>query len=175
MKAGILIGGLVVVGALVAVLYSGFGHDPRAIKSPLIHRTAPDFSLERVDGKGTLSLAQLEGKPAVINFWATWCDPCKEELPVLLQAARGAKGVQFVGIVYEDDPANIENALARHGGAAYPTLIDKGGHAAIAYGVAGVPETFFLDRTGHIVAKFPGPLEPDELQGYLAEIRGSGS
>ena len=161
---------------LIVVLASGFGRDVRHIDSPLVGRVAPPFALDRVDGKGQLTLASLRGKPAVVNFWATWCQPCMEELDVLQDGARRAgSGVQFVSIVYDDEPARIQAVLAKHGGGAYPTLVDKGGRTAIAYGVGGVPETFFIDASGRIVSKYPGPLSPLMLDGYLDQIRRSGS
>ena len=76
--------------------------------------------------------------------------------------------VQFVGVVFQDEESKIENFL-RQRGWAYPTLVDDRGKTAIAYGVGGVPETFFLDRTGKIVAKYAGPLTTEELQANLAK------
>jgi cytochrome c biogenesis protein CcmG/thiol:disulfide interchange protein DsbE len=171
MNKTLLIGGLLTTATLVLVLAAGFGHDTRKIKSPLIGRQAPPFALARVDGKGTVSLESLKGKPAVVNFWATWCVPCQEEHEVLqAMAVQTGSRAQFVGIVYDDEPDRITDFLKRTGGTTYPTIIDQGGKAAIAYGVYGVPETFFLNAQGKIVSKFEGPLSPEELHGRLAEI-----
>src|SRR5262249_49409619 len=128
--------------------------------SPLIGREAPPFALRPLDGGSPVTLAPYQGKPTVVNFWATWCEPCKAEHGVLRDASRlmGSR-VNFVGIVYEDEPPAIHEFLDRNG-SGYPTLVDEAGKTAIAYGVYGVPETFFLDASGKIVAKYEGPLSP---------------
>lgn len=166
MNAKVLALGAIVVVPLVAVLAVGFQHDPHSIASPLVGRPAPAFSLTTLEG-ATLATEALQGKPVVVNFWATWCVPCVSEHPLMLQIARryGDK-VQFVGIVYQDEPAAISAWLDRHG-AGYPTLIDEGGRAAIAYGVYGVPETFVIDPSGVIAEKFTGPINPDSLVAIL--------
>jgi cytochrome c biogenesis protein CcmG/thiol:disulfide interchange protein DsbE len=152
------------------VLALAFQHDPHRIPSPLVGRAAPAFSLE-VLGGGTRTLADLRGKPAVLNFWATWCVPCQDEHPLLVQAARFYDGrVGFAGIVYQDDPSTISAWLGKHGGEGFPTLIDDGGRTAIAYGVYGVPETFVLDATGTIAEKFTGPVSPPRLRELLDSL-----
>jgi len=171
MNRPLLIGGLLATAVLVIVLASGFGHDTRKIVSPLVGRRAPPFALSRVDGKGVVTLDSLKGKPTVVNFWATWCQPCQQEHHVLQQEALQAAGkAQFVGIVYDDEPGRITEFLTRTGGTSYPTVIDQGGKTAIAYGVYGVPETFFLDTEGRIVSKYEGPLSPEQLEDSLAAI-----
>ena len=103
----------------------------------------------------------------VLNFWATWCRPCWDEHPVLTANAESmGSSVQFVGVVFQDEESKIE-AFLRQRGWSYPTLVDQRGKTAIAYGVGGVPETFFLDRNGVIVAKFAGPLSSEQLQASL--------
>jgi cytochrome c biogenesis protein CcmG/thiol:disulfide interchange protein DsbE len=162
-RQAVLIAGTAVTIGLVLVLGLGFGRDPHAIASPLIGKPAPDFDLARLDG-GRTRLADLAGRPAVINFWATWCVPCEQEHPVLATvAAAYADRVAFAGVVYQDEPSKIEGWLKRHGGEAVPTLIDDGSRVAIAYGVYGVPESFVLDGGGTIVRKFTGPVDPGAL------------
>src|SRR5207249_11155135 len=100
--------GLAVVVPLLAVLVLNLGRDPHSIRSPLVGRPAPAFSLAPVGGGAPLSLESLRGRPAVINFWATWCVPCFEEHAALTAAARTQRDVQFVGIVYEDEEARTQ-------------------------------------------------------------------
>lgn len=170
MNKKILFGGLLIVLPLVALFAVSFGNDPHAVRSPLVGRQAPPFSLVDVDGRETISLASLRGKPAVVNFWATWCQPCKAEHGVLTRGAQTfGDRVQFVGIVYEDEPAAINAFLDRYG-RGYPALMDDGGKTAIAYGVSGVPETFFIDANGTIVSKFAGPLSPDALAMHVRQL-----
>ena len=169
MNKAVLISGLVIFAALVGVLFLNLGHDPSAIDSPLIGKPAPNFALKAVGTGEMLDVAKLRGKPAIINFWATWCGPCYQEHPVLVQNARAlGNEVQFVGVVFNDTEQKIQEFLAQRG-SAYPTLLDEQGKTAVAYGVGGVPETFFLDKNGTIVAKYAGPLTTEELQANLAK------
>jgi cytochrome c biogenesis protein CcmG/thiol:disulfide interchange protein DsbE len=160
----VLIAGIVITIALVVVLAAGLGKDPQHIDSQLIGKEAPDFALKAVGTGETVDLAQFRGKPLVVNFWATWCRPCYEEHPVLVANAQMMQGqVQFLGVVFQDKEEKIQQFLNERG-TAYPTLVDQGGKTAIAYGVGGVPETFFLNKNGKVVAKFEGPIDPDTLQ-----------
>jgi cytochrome c biogenesis protein CcmG/thiol:disulfide interchange protein DsbE len=95
--------------------------------------------------------------------------PCYEEHAVLASAAREAgDSVQFLGVIYEDDEGRVGDFLARQG-SAYPSLMDDDGKTAMAYGIYGVPETFFVDAQGRIAAKYTGPLRPDVLTAHLAK------
>ena len=169
MNRTVLIVGIVIVAAIVFVLFAGLGKDPAHIDSPLIGRPAPPFALKAVGTGETIDLEALRGKPVVINFWATWCGPCYEEHPTLVANARNLQPeVQFIGVVFNDTDDKIMRFLAERG-SAYPTLLDANGKTAIAYGVGGVPETFFLNPKGTIVAKFEGPLTTEALQSELAK------
>ena len=166
MNRTVLLVGSGIAVALIGILFVGLGKDPQAIDSPLIGRAAPSFALREVGSGKVLSVEQFKGRPTVINFWATWCGPCYEEHPVLVAAARAMPEVQFVGVVFQDSEDRIQRFLNERG-SAYPTLIDDAGKTAIAYGVGGVPETFFLDASGKIAAKFSGPLTSAQLQSNL--------
>ncbi|HXH93637.1 MAG TPA: redoxin domain-containing protein [Thermoanaerobaculia bacterium] len=169
MNRTVLIVGIVIVAAIVFVLFAGLGKDPAHIDSPLVGRPAPPFALKAVGTGETIDLETLRGKPVVINFWATWCGPCYEEHPTLVANARNLQPeVQFIGVVFNDTDDKIMRFLAERG-SAYPTLLDTNGKTAIAYGVGGVPETFFLNPKGTIVAKFEGPLTTEALQAELAK------
>lgn len=167
--------GLAVIVPLIIILALGFGRDPHVMDKPLNGKPAPDFSLPRlVDGK-TVGLDDLKGKPMVVNFWATWCRPCAQEHPNLVQAARRwGDDVQFVGIVYQDKNEAVDAWLERHGGKAYPTLIDINAKAAIAYGVYGVPETYFIGADGVIRDKHVGPIPWPVLADQVRALRGEG-
>lgn len=167
MNRTVLVIGLIIAAALVALLFVGLGKDPSAIRSPLIGKPAPSFALREVGTGRTVDVAQFKGKPMVINFWATWCAPCWEEHPVLVANARMLQpDVQFLGVVFQDKEDKILGFLNERG-SSYPTVVDDAGKTAIAYGVGGVPETFFLDANGVIQAKYSGPMSPDILRENL--------
>ena len=167
MNRSVLIVGSIITAALVAVLYFALGKDPQHIDSPLVGNIAPAFTLKAVGTGEAIDLSRYRGKPVVLNFWATWCRPCWEEHPVLTENAQMmGDRVQFVGVVFQDDEKKIMGFLQQRGWA-YPTLVDDRGKTAIAYGVGGVPETFFLDKTGKIVAKYDGPMSSEILQSNL--------
>ena len=161
----LLIGAIMVV-PLVWILASGFGHDPRAIPTTTIGSPAADFALETLEGK-EIRLSDLRGKPVVLNFWSTWCGPCVHEHPLLQAAARShGDRVQFLGVLYGDEPARAVSYL-QSAGAAYPTLVDDDQRIIVDYGVAGVPETFFIDSRGTIVHKVSGAISGQQLTAAL--------
>ncbi|HUJ13853.1 MAG TPA: redoxin family protein [Thermoanaerobaculia bacterium] len=168
MNRTVLIVGIAITLALVAVLFLGLGKDPTAIDSPLVGKPAPPFVLKSVNTSETIDINQLRGKPVVVNFWATWCGPCFQEHPVLVENARVIPNVQFVGVVFNDTADKI-NAFLHQNGSSYPTLLDEQGKTAIEYGVGGVPETFFINRKGIIVAKYVGPMSTEVLQANVAK------
>jgi cytochrome c biogenesis protein CcmG/thiol:disulfide interchange protein DsbE len=135
-----------------------FGRDPHEIRTPMVGRPAPSFSLPDVATHEAVSLASFRGRPVVINFWATWCVPCVQEHATLVSTARSlGSEVQFIGVVYEDSQGQVRDFLDQRGHA-YPAVLDEDGRTAIAYGVYGVPETFFVNRSGAIAAKYTGAL-----------------
>ena len=167
MNRTVLFIGFFIAAAVIGILFVGLGKDPQTIDSPLVGRAAPPFALREVGTGQTINLSQFRGRPVVLNFWATWCGPCYEEHPTLVANARQMQpSVQFLGVVFQDTEDKIQKFLNERGNA-YPTVVDDAGKTAIAYGVGGVPETFFLNANGTIVAKFSGPLDTDTLQGYL--------
>ncbi|MBN2371879.1 MAG: DsbE family thiol:disulfide interchange protein [Vicinamibacteria bacterium] len=165
----LIVGGMVVL-PLLALFFIGLGHDPREIYSPLIGRPAPSFTLTSLDGEEEISIDTTSGKPAILNFWASWCAPCLEEHSTLIEAARTlGDRVRLIGIVYDDTPENAR-AFLREAGEAFPTFFDPGGRVAIAYGVYGVPETFFIGADGRVVTKHTGPLSRKALAEHLRRM-----
>jgi cytochrome c biogenesis protein CcmG/thiol:disulfide interchange protein DsbE len=170
MNRTVLAVGIVIAAVLVGVLFLGLGQNPNEIRSPLIGKQAPTFTLREVGTGRAIDLATLKGKPVVLNFWATWCAPCWEEHPVLVANARRLQpDVQFLGVVFQDEESKILGFLQQRG-SSYPTVVDDKGKTAIAYGIGGVPETFFLDANGVIAAKFNGPMSADALQENLQKV-----
>ncbi len=164
----VLVAGIAVALPLVALLLANLWRDPHKVSSPLVGKPAPPFVLQPLDGGAPTTLASLAGHPVVLNFWATWCVPCVQEHPALQAAAQNSGDARFFGVIYQDTPENIRTFL-RQRPSAFASLVDPNGAAAIAYGVYGVPETYFIDRQGVIVAKKLGPLSAPELRDYLVQ------
>jgi len=165
----VLIFGLLIIAPLLIFLALSFGKDPRALDSPLVGKPAPNFVLMGIDGE-LVRLEEFRGQPVFLNFWATWCQPCIVEHPVLRAGAKRYEGrVQFLGVVYHDEVEKIQAFLDSRGEWG-PTLLDEDGSVAVAYGVYGAPETFFIDRDGIIVEKFTGPLYPEFLRRKLDSL-----
>jgi cytochrome c biogenesis protein CcmG/thiol:disulfide interchange protein DsbE len=120
---------------------------------------APAFTLERLDGKGDLSLESLRGRPVVLNFWASWCGPCKDEAPLLEEASKRWSGkVAFVGIDVKDFRGDARKFVDRYG-VTYPNVYDGKGSTIGRYGVTGYPETYFIDAEGRVRYRIAGPVE----------------
>jgi cytochrome c biogenesis protein CcmG/thiol:disulfide interchange protein DsbE len=131
---------------------------------------APELALERLDRAGTLELSSLEGKVVVLNFWASWCIPCKEEAPFLEQLWREyrARGLVVVGLDAKDFRRDARR-FARRFGLTFPLVYDGPGDTLADWGVTGFPETFVLDRQGRIVRAFVGDVTSDEDKRELRE------
>lgn len=155
---------------ILLLLWWGLGRDPTAISSPLPGRMAPTFRLETLDGD-TLDMADLRGQVVVLNFWASWCVPCIQEHPVLREAGERYRedGVRVVGVLYQDSRRNAIDFMERLGGD-WPTVLDPGTRTAIDYGVYGVPETFFIDRTGRIAYKQIGPVNREVMTTWIERL-----
>jgi cytochrome c biogenesis protein CcmG, thiol:disulfide interchange protein DsbE len=163
----------VVVIALLALLW--FGLQQREIEGskvvPVPFTRAPDFSLGLFDGSTlTLQGALGTGKPLVLNFWASWCGPCADEAP-LLQAAAVREGdrVQFVGVDVEDIDADALAFLRKYG-ITYPNGSGNAGAISVAYGMRGVPETYFIAPDGRLIRKW-NTLTAADLDQFLAELQ----
>ena len=168
------IGAIAATVVLAVVLASGFGADPGLVDSPLIGEPAPQFDLETLDGQGSVSTQDLDGQITVVNFFASWCLECRNEHDELVATADSfaEDGVRFVQIGYQEDP---EQTLAylREVGTSEATdyLADPGSRTAIAYGVFGIPETFFIDPEGVVVGKIIGEADALILGATIDAIR----
>ncbi|MBI2165720.1 MAG: TlpA family protein disulfide reductase [Chloroflexi bacterium] len=169
--------GLAFIGAIVALMAwaqarSGGAPGQFAIKARLGEvrvspEPAPDFTLELFQD-GTLTLSSLRGSVVMIDFWASWCPPCRQEAALLEAVYREyrPKGVEFVGVDVWDDPQEAR-AFIRKFGITYPNGIDGSGKIAIDYGVTGIPEKMFVDREGTLVQRFVGPMNESTLKEVL--------
>jgi cytochrome c biogenesis protein CcmG/thiol:disulfide interchange protein DsbE len=161
----------VVLVPLGWLLFTGLGSDPRSIPSPLVGKPMPAFAGTTLDG-GEFSSSDLFGRPAVVNFWASYCIPsCVDEHPVLLDlAARRGDELQMVGVLVNDAPDDARGFLDRYGQVSWPNLLNLDGDISIDYGVIGPPETFFVDADGIVVARHVGPLTSNEVDRQLAAL-----
>jgi cytochrome c biogenesis protein CcmG, thiol:disulfide interchange protein DsbE len=158
--------------AALFVLRLGAG-DPSRIPSALIGHPAPRTDLPPLpglerDGKAVpgLNSAEFQGRVTVLNVWASWCVPCREEAALLMTVAADPR-VNVVGMNYKDQPDNARRFLGRYGNPFAANGTDGNGRAAIEWGVYGVPETFVIGRDGRIAYKLIGPVTPDNLEAAL--------
>ena len=142
------------------------------VKQMEIGKPAPDFVLQDDSGK-TWKLSSLKGKVVFVNFWATWCKPCRDEMPSMeaLNKAMAGQPFQMLAIAFNDD-LQMANSFARRLGATFPILASSGQDLTEAYMITGVPETFLIDADGILRHKFIGPYDWDtwEMRNLVAEL-----
>jgi cytochrome c biogenesis protein CcmG/thiol:disulfide interchange protein DsbE len=147
---------LACVAGLLGLLVWRLTHQEHA---PRVGAPAPTFTLRRLDGTGSVSLSALRGKPVVLNFWASWCLPCKSEARALEAAwtrYRG-RGVEFVGVDFHDVTGDARRFVSVHS-LTFPMVQDGSGDVTGSYGITQVPETYVLDRQGRVVLHLAGPI-----------------
>jgi cytochrome c biogenesis protein CcmG, thiol:disulfide interchange protein DsbE len=155
------------------VLFKGLYGDPSHLPSALIGKPAPAFDLPPVLGAGNPGLKSADlsqGKVTVVNVWASWCIPCRDEVPLLMELGKRTD-IALVGINNKDEAANATRFMATLGNPFTAIGADLSGRAAIDWGVYGVPETFIVDGKGVVRHKHVGPLTPMDMNGeFLKEI-----
>ena len=161
---------LIVLLAL-GVLFAGYAlkHDPHVQPHALVGKPVPAVSLPDLDTGAMVAVRDVPAGPRLINFYASWCAPCRVEAPQLM--ALKAQGVPVVGIAYKDDPARTQAFLTELGDPFALKLADRNGRTGIEFGVTGVPETFLVGSDGVILAKHSGPLTDADVPELLAQLR----
>lgn len=143
-------------------------YDPRALPLAMMDQEAPPFSLAGLNGEG-LSRDGLKGGPVMINFFASWCMPCRVEHPLLMRLAE-REHVPLYGIDYKDQPRAAIKLLTELGDPYKRIGVDADGRTGLDFGVYGVPETYVLDREGHIRKRFVGPLTVEQMNKELLPL-----
>ena len=167
------LGIVVMIAALVVVLLLAFRRDPHDIRTGTVGKPAAAFALQKLDGSGMLRLDDARGKITVVNFFASWCIPCKEENPALVRVYehyRASSDVVFLGVLYQDS-RDGGLAYVRDNGVVWPTASDDDGRVAFAYGVFGIPETYFIGADGIIAGRHIGPIDEATLVNAIDTLR----
>jgi cytochrome c biogenesis protein CcmG/thiol:disulfide interchange protein DsbE len=155
---------------LVGFLAAGLKLDPRAVPSPLIGKPAPAFTLPRLDDPATqVPRDAMLGKAWVLNVWASWCGPCRDEHPHIVAFAK-TKQVPLIGLNYKDKRDDAQAWLKQLGNPYDLSLSDLDGRVGINFGVYGVPETFVIDKAGVILFKHVGPMTAEILQTRIVPL-----
>ncbi len=166
-RAWWIIPALLSAGVVIAILGYGLVASGR---TQVQNGPAPDFTLTTFDGQ-QVTLSDLEGKPVVVNFWASWCVECDKEMTLLEQTHQQYNGeVVFIGVDYLDTEPRAREYLAQYG-ITYATGQDLGSKISNAYNIQGVPETFFIGKDGTVRGLKIGPIESGELNGWINRLR----
>ncbi|HEX9416690.1 MAG TPA: TlpA disulfide reductase family protein [Gaiellaceae bacterium] len=163
----------VVLGLLGLLIWKVVHQNPSKIPQQVAKGkkpVAPAFDLPRLDTPGTLSLASLKGKVVVLNFWASWCAPCRDEVPTLERAWHRYRdrGLVVLGIDQQDLTSDAR-AFAKRYHMTYPLVRDGPGHVVSQYGLTGVPETFFVNRHGKVVGHVAAAISASQLDEGIKE------
>ncbi len=145
------------------------GYDPQTLPSAMIDKPAPDFDLAALHGEAKLSRDGLMGQPIVVNFFASWCVPCRIEHPLLMRLSQ-QEHIPLYGIDYKDKPEDAQRLLVQMGDPYRLVGMDREGHVGLDFGVYGVPETYVIDKAGRIRKRFVGPLTAEQVDQELLPL-----
>lgn len=168
---------LAVAGLVVALTVAGWllvqggsAREPASQSSSVVKETVPNFTLALLDGSNFLS-GDYQGKPVLINFFASWCLPCREEMPVLEKIVREyqPKGVVFLGIAVDDTEEKMKEFIKRYG-VTFPVGLDKTAEIQKSFGLYGIPTTYFIDKSGIINYFHSGAVTEELLQHELDKL-----
>lgn len=161
MKRFLLLIPAVLFAGLVWLFYVGLsGPPPSELPSPLVGKPAPDFTLPALSGGGFTRAGLASGQATIVNFWASWCAPCRVEHP-LLEALAARGDIRLYGVAWKNKPKLARGFLDELGNPFAHADLDEKGRMGIDWGIAGVPETFVVDGRGIIRAHYAGPLTPE--------------
>jgi len=160
----------VVIGLIGALAWPILeGRDPRALPSVLLDKPVPRFDLPGLTAEGAgLRSEELTGRPVLVNVFASWCAPCRQEIPLLGRLE--SEGVPVYGIAYKDDPEATRRFLAQLGDPYRSVGVDRDGRLAIEFGVYGVPETYVIDAAGRIRHRHVGVITDDVARRTLVPL-----
>ncbi len=172
---------LITIVSFIALFAKSLTLDPKKVPSPLVGQNAKSFHVKMLQGadlvmkhpSDTLELQDLLGSPVVLNFWASWCGSCAEEAKIFEEfwEAHKNEGIKVLGVAVHDQAAAVMD-FVKYVGKTYAIALDEEGRAALNYGVTGVPETVFIDRSGLVVHKESGPVTRPMLEAMLAKLTG---
>lgn len=149
---------------------AGLGGDAtRPVESASARKPAPAVSVPALGGGPRVTLASHRGTPVIVNFWASWCEPCQRETPALTAFAKAHPGIDLIGIAVNDAPSDSRR-FARRMGIPYPLGVDEDGDVASDFGVSGLPVTVIIDAGGRIADTFFGEIAREQLDGYAEQL-----
>lgn len=169
-----IFGGIVLGASVLAFVFgSRFGQDPRLVDSPLVGEPLPSISLPYLEQDGLLAFEDWRGDILVLNFWASWCFPCRLEHQWLTSAAAvyEDRGVHFIGVLHQDSEPSAVEFLDEFGrGVNYSYVTDPDSRVAVELGLFGVPETYFVDSSGTITGRIQGEVTPGALVDTIEDL-----
>ena len=176
MRIASLIVALAVVPAVLGAAGCGgsvTGDASSPVVAPAQREPAARIHVPRLGGAGTLAVGVPDARPTVVNMWASWCGPCRKEMPDLQRFAAAHPGVRLIGVAVNDDEGDAR-AFAKEVGVRFPLGFDADNAVADAYGVSGLPTTVVLDRRGRVAVTWPGPITDADITRITADLDAGG-